>query len=241
MGFVLPVEVAGGWDAWQNIESAQGVSPSFQPSGYWPLPQRNIVEHLPIEPAGGQGLLVPQIDPDFPSMGEMLALQADDYLYSDFGAEFSPAYRNKESNWLAGVISSPYEQSKVFLGDIYDKAGQGLSWALDTKQTITTLWDEFNQEFLGREPVAKASHQPEYYKSTEEHYNELTQRAAETYNAIGEWFGNIQEQAKGLFSRGFPQYSKQPTSSILPGVPAQLAGVVSIGLVVLVIYFLVKK
>lgn len=218
MGFVMLTETIGNLSEAMDISIDQALS--YQPSGFFPTPQRETVENLQFEPAVKVGAAVPPSTPGIPSINQTLGWFLGDWYGSPYEKELgTPSAKAAESKALADVITGPADDPYSFVSDIFKKLEGGLSWAIDTKQSAGTLWDELKSDYSARPPVTGGD-------VSETHQNELTKMGAEVYGA-GQ---KMVDQVKGLFNLGFPQDEKQGVVGFAAGDGAGL----SIGLILVV-------
>lgn len=224
---IVPIDiVGGGWDAVENIIGGIGGGASTFTSDFFPAQQREKVEHLPLMPAGGEGLTYRPTSPDAPSFIETSMWAADQWLGSPYEQQFAIPTKIEESKQLAKTVSLPADENWI---------GQGLDWALDQTKKVTTLVDELGGVFSKRESI-----QGEPFEGpkagTTTHLNQVTNKGAEIYNTGKAFVGGIVDQVKGLFNLGYDPTGKQPTFAIQhelkPGPQITIGAIVIISIII---------
>lgn len=234
--------VQGGWDAIDNIGQTIGQGVSTLASGFFPIPQKTRIVSDTIEPANTAGAPYRPVAPEQQSIYETAQWASNEWLGSPYEDNFAIPTKREESQTFSQRISATPEPAGDFLGDIFE----AIRSAGEASREVKTIVDEIGSDWglIPRETITGTPRAGYPEGRDEQHLTDLRTMGANVLEIGRSLFGTLTEQVKGFFNLGYQQESNQPAIAIrheLQPSGKTTTGIIIIGVILLIIYFLGRR
>jgi len=221
--------LGAGWNLASDVVSGTGKAIGTLASGFFPSPQRTVIESNLIKQAEGSGQTFRPVTTDAPSFQETAQMFANEWLKSPYEQQYAVPAKVTESQQLAqGISQGPIESITGLLSGVAKKSGEfrtlvdeiGSAWGLDWRLGDT-----------------RGDDRPQKGTVADLHPNENQWPGADVYETVKGWGSGILEQVKGLYNVAFGQTGSQPAFAISHEL--QPSGKTTIGLIIAGVIILV--
>jgi len=209
LGFIGQT-VEGGWNAIANITTGIGKGASALVSSFFPTSQRETIKSESVASAGAAGTTYRQTQWENPSMQLSWNFAQKDWIGSPQEANLAIPAKVKESQQLAGKISTETQRGPI------ETFVDVVKWGTGAAVTIRTAADEFMEAWglKKREPISEGPKETGASRGTIQYLQDIRDKTAAVLPAVQAAGSAILDQVKGLFNLGYEPTGSQPVFSI---------------------------